>query len=336
MKRILIATLLALAASSIQAQTSIHSVPGVFNDSSGSLVGAKNFLTGREELFDLSTFAGTLSPAKGGTGVANNAAATFTRSGNHALTLTTTGTTVVTLPTTGTLAILGANTFTAAQTAPSFIPNAATVPTNGMFLSAANMLGFATNGVERWDINSSGAFLPTLDATYDLGGATKPRDVYATRNVIAGAVGAGIVPTSLLHAFVNTNSSDYTMGQFHYAADENFPRMANFSYMMRLQGTTTDVTAVKFQWGRQFFNSSHDNSFFQISQRDNAGDLQNIIKSDAAANVTLAIAGIQTTVAGTLAVTQGGSTNKAVCWKAAGALGYCSTVVAADGSCTCN
>ena len=45
-----------------------------------------------------------LSPANGGTGVANPAGATLTRSGNHALTLTTTGTTTLTLPTGGTLA----------------------------------------------------------------------------------------------------------------------------------------------------------------------------------------------------------------------------------------
>lgn len=50
----------------------------------------------------------------GGTGVANNAAATLTRSGNHALTLTTTNTTGLTLPTTGTLATLsGTETFSA-------------------------------------------------------------------------------------------------------------------------------------------------------------------------------------------------------------------------------
>lgn len=49
---------------------------------------------------------GAIAPSKGGTGVANNDAATLTRSGNHALTLTTTGVTGVTLPTTGTLATL--------------------------------------------------------------------------------------------------------------------------------------------------------------------------------------------------------------------------------------
>lgn len=47
---------------------------------------------------------GTLSPANGGTGIANNPAATITRSGNHPVTITTTGSTAVTLPTTGTLA----------------------------------------------------------------------------------------------------------------------------------------------------------------------------------------------------------------------------------------
>lgn len=50
--------------------------------------------------------AGTLGADHGGTGVANNVAATLTRSGNHALTLTTTNTTGVTLPETGTLATL--------------------------------------------------------------------------------------------------------------------------------------------------------------------------------------------------------------------------------------
>ena len=56
---------------------------------------------------------GTLGPAGGGTGVANNAAMTVTGSGNFAYTRTLTATTNVTFPTTGTLATLaGTETLT--------------------------------------------------------------------------------------------------------------------------------------------------------------------------------------------------------------------------------
>ena len=59
------------------------------------------------------TVAGTLAPANGGTGVANNAAMTVTGSGNFAYTRTLTGATNVTFPTTGTLSTLaGSETFT--------------------------------------------------------------------------------------------------------------------------------------------------------------------------------------------------------------------------------
>jgi hypothetical protein len=54
-----------------------------------------------------------IGPASGGTGVANNASATVTSSGNYAYTRTLTGATNVTFPTTGTLATLaGTETFT--------------------------------------------------------------------------------------------------------------------------------------------------------------------------------------------------------------------------------
>jgi len=47
--------------------------------------------------------------------------------------------------------------FSSTATATAFIPSGATVPTNGMYLSAANTLNFATNTTNRLTISSTGA-----------------------------------------------------------------------------------------------------------------------------------------------------------------------------------
>jgi len=41
-------------------------------------------------------------------------------------------------------------------------------------------------------------------------------------------------------------------------------------------------------------------------------------------------------VGGKIKINQGGNANRAVCWKSDNTLGYCSSSVAGDGSCTCN
>jgi len=64
----------------------------------------------------ITTLSGTLSPANGGTGVANNAAMTVTGSGNFAYTRTLTGTTNVTFPTSGSLGYLNIPQSGAAKT----------------------------------------------------------------------------------------------------------------------------------------------------------------------------------------------------------------------------
>jgi hypothetical protein len=69
------------------------------------------------------------------------------------------------------LDLASANIFTAAQTATALIVTGATVPTNGMYLSAANTLGFSTNSVNRMTMSTT-ALTSTL-TTYNLGqGAT--------------------------------------------------------------------------------------------------------------------------------------------------------------------
>lgn len=98
---------------------------------------------------DLTTGAitGTLGADHGGTGVANNSAATLTRSGNHALTLTTTDTTSVTLPTSGTLATLSGNTFTGDQRINGTIGvGTAVSPGIAMYIGSTDLPGANTIG----------------------------------------------------------------------------------------------------------------------------------------------------------------------------------------------
>ena len=79
------------------------------------------------------SWASTVSPANGGTGVANNAASTLTISGAYATTLTVSAATGVTLPTTGTLATLaGTETLTnKTLTSPTLTTPALGTPASG-------------------------------------------------------------------------------------------------------------------------------------------------------------------------------------------------------------
>ena len=74
--------------------------------------------------------------------------------------------------TAGDLAITPATVTAGSATATSFIPSSATVPSNGMYLSAANTLAWATNSALRM----------TLDAT--------------------GQLGVGVVPVVKLHSYI--------------------------------------------------------------------------------------------------------------------------------------
>lgn len=95
------------------------------NVASGAAIARDKLANGTADHVVINSGAGALSseaalsPVRGGTGAANNAAATLVRSGNHALTVTTTGVTGVTLPTTGTLATLGGVESLSNKTLPS-------------------------------------------------------------------------------------------------------------------------------------------------------------------------------------------------------------------------
>jgi hypothetical protein len=64
----------------------------------------------------------------------------------------------------------GSTTFSGILTASAFIPSGATIPTNGMYLSAANTLNFATNSTNRLSISSGGVstFTTSNDAAIQI------------------------------------------------------------------------------------------------------------------------------------------------------------------------
>lgn len=112
----------------------------------------------------LSAALNTVSPANGGTGVANNALATLTRSGNHGLTLTTTGTTALTLPTTGTVATVSGDEVTAAA---NFGTDNVLIRSNG------TSKGVQATGISVDDSNNlTGVNDVTVDGDFDVSSAT--------------------------------------------------------------------------------------------------------------------------------------------------------------------
>ena len=105
---------------------------------------------------------GTLGADQGGTGVANNVAATVTSSGNFAFTRTLTGATNVTLPTTGTLATLaGTETLTnKTLTSPTITNQLATTIRETITVSAT-----ASTGTIQYDASTQAVLYYTTNAT---------------------------------------------------------------------------------------------------------------------------------------------------------------------------
>lgn len=83
-------------------------------------------------------------------------------------------------------------TFSSTTTATAFIPSGSTIPTNGMYLSAANTLNFATNSLNRFTIASDGI-------------ATFGTDLYVNRNIYVNEAESGIYAD--FHGRNSTNTS---------------------------------------------------------------------------------------------------------------------------------
>jgi hypothetical protein len=161
---------------------------------------------------------GITGPAGGGTGVANNAAATVTSSGNFAFTRTLTGVTNVTLPTTGTLATLtGTETFTNKTLSSPVIsgtPTGVGVLTSDTAQASTSGTVIDFTGIPNWvkrvtvimnGVSLSGSAFPRFQLGYSGGIESSGYVGYCTQTA-AGAAGAAS-GTAGFDLYIGTASS---------------------------------------------------------------------------------------------------------------------------------
>ena len=127
---------------------------------------------------------------------------------------------------TGTTTLTGAAVLSNTATATAFIPTGSTIPTNGVYLPAANIVGFSTNSTERMRINSSGEFLVggtttrnSTKATIENAGNTLGLSCSSNTNAVdfaifyanAGTVCGAISRVGTTSAVVYSTTSDYRL-----------------------------------------------------------------------------------------------------------------------------
>ena len=127
-------------------------------------------------------------------------------------------------------------TFSSTATASAFIPSGATVPTNGMYLSAANTLAFATNSAVRLTITTGSAtlsgqmnassFSPTSATVPTSGMYSSFANVinFATAGIMRLQIGSGGAVTATFgmqaQSFVPTNSTVASNGMYLSATNQ--------------------------------------------------------------------------------------------------------------------
>jgi hypothetical protein len=132
--------------------------------------------------------------------------------------------------------------FSSTATATSFIPSGATVPTNGMYLSAANTLNFATNSTNRLSISSTGVSTFTANVAIEkaaaillLGNSTT--NSYGVVQFLGNASGQGNT-LGEFDFYNKVSGTDVLSGQIEIAHDSSSANSKSYMALRVHNGTS--------------------------------------------------------------------------------------------------
>jgi hypothetical protein len=170
--------------------------------------------------------------------ISNDATSGFYTSGAGAVDVAISGINVAAWASTGV-------TIAGSATANSFIPNSATVPTNGMYLSAANTLDFSTASAHHLQITATGGLnIVTATAGLQLGGTTIFTYPDAGADTTSLAIGANALSSQAVTSGQNV-AIGYQAGE--YISTGTLNTAVGYSAMLGITGsqlTGTENTAI--------------------------------------------------------------------------------------------
>ncbi len=227
---------------------------------------------------------------------------------------------------------INATTVTASGTitGASFIPTGASVPTNGMFLSAANSLGFATGSTENWVINASGNFNPV--GAKGIGTALAPVAGLVTTTLTASGVATlasgAILATPASMTATNVTGLPLTSGvtgTLPVANGGTGVTTSTGTGNVVLSNSPTLVTPALGTPASGAVTNLTGTASININGTVGATTASSVAATTITASSTLAVTGVSTFAAGTVAlpaITTTGDTNTGIFFPAADTIAF--------------
>jgi hypothetical protein len=156
-----------------------------------------------------------------------------------------------------TIAFDGASTFSSSLSAASFIPTSSTIPTNGMYLSGTNTLGFATNSTLDMVINAVGS---VGIGTTNLPGQHNLR---VSRNISGSTIAYGILNEGITQSDVTNFSIMYTSSAQTAAAAFTLNNMVHYYAQQSALGAGSAITTQIGFWAESNLIGATNNYGFR-------------------------------------------------------------------------